>query len=152
VDNPKVFKEILSALDEISSTIPIIFPAHPRTQKRIQKFKFKVNNKDQIIITNPISYFDFLSLQMNAKIVLTDSGGIQEETTYFKIPCLTLRENTERPITIHEGTNQLVHLNKQSIVDAFSNAMNVKIKNGKIPKYWDDQVSKRIIQTLIKEL
>jgi len=118
VDEYDGLKMLLTSLIEIGKLIKIIFPMHPRTKKNIQDFGLSdyVNFSKNLIITEPLGYFDFLKLEMNAKLILTDSGGVQEESTYFSVPCLTLRENTERPITISEGTNQLVELNVTSIV------------------------------------
>ena len=95
-----------------------------------------------------MGYFDFLKLEKNAKLILTDSGGVQEESTYFGVPCLTLRENTERPITITEGTNQLVDLNVESIVHSAMEIIEGKVKKGKIPKYWDGKTAKRIVKII----
>jgi len=95
-----------------------------------------------------LGYFDFLKLEKNAKLILTDSGGVQEESTYFGVPCLTLRENTERPITITEGTNQLVDLNVESIVHSAMEIIEGKVKKGKIPKYWDGKTAKRIVKII----
>jgi len=109
-------QKIVEIINATSYKIKLIFPVHPRTFKNFKKFDLKDSliNKN-IILTEPLSYRDFVNLEKNAKFVLTDSGGIQEETTFFKVPCLTLRPNTERPITITEGTNELVHLDVEII-------------------------------------
>ena len=125
---------------------------HPRTKKNIQNFGLSnyVNTSKNIIITEPLGYFDFIKLEKNSKLILTDSGGVQEESTYFSVPCLTLRENTERPITITEGTNQLVDLNVTSIVTKSLEIIEGKVKQGKIPEYWDGKTAERVVKVLDK--
>lgn len=152
VDEPEGLKMLLSAFAELSKKTKLIFPMHPRTRKNLQKMGLDamLDNMPGLIITEPIGYLDFLKLQMDAKLVLTDSGGIQEETTYLGIPCLTLRENTERPITITEGTNQLVALDKDSIIIAVNKILNGETKQGRIPKYWDGHTAERVVQVLDK--
>jgi UDP-N-acetylglucosamine 2-epimerase (non-hydrolysing) len=164
VDNAEIFKNILEALQRISKEIPIIFPAHPRTQKQVKFFGYEryfdsielkpmksINPKNSINLLEPLPYLEFLSLMANAKMVLTDSGGIQEETTILGIPCLTLRENTERPITITQGTNVLVGTDKKKIVTESLNILNGDSKIGKVPKLWDGKAAERIVQ-VIKEI
>ena len=150
VDEYNGLKMLLMALNEISGKIKIIFPMHPRTKKNIYELGLSsiLNPSSNLIITEPLGYLDFLKLEMNAKFILTDSGGIQEESTYFGIPCLTLRENTERPITITEGTNQIVDLNVESIVNSATDIIEGKNKKGKIPKYWDGKTAARIVKVL----
>ncbi len=147
VDNSEGLKIIIDALEEIARKMYVIFPIHPRTLKNISLFGFKEQIKGikTLIFTDPIGYYDFMKLQINAKFVLTDSGGIQEESTYFGVPCLTLRENTERPITIWEGTNQLVTLSTEDIIIKVNEIINGKLKIGKIPLYWDGKTSERIV-------
>lgn len=152
VDECDGLKMLLSSLIEIGKHIKIIFPMHPRTKKNIQNFGLSnyVNSSKNLIITDPLGYFDFLKLEKNAKLILTDSGGVQEESTYFSVPCITLRENTERPITITEGTNQLVDLNITSIVKSSIKIIEGKVKPGKIPKYWDGKTAERVVTVLDK--
>ena len=152
VDECDGLKMLLSSLIEIGKHIKIIFPMHPRTKKNIQNFGLSnyVNSSKNIIFTEPLGYFDFLKLEKNAKLILTDSGGVQEESTYFSVPCLTLRENTERPITIIEGTNQLVDLNVESIVKSSIEIIEGKVKKGKIPEYWDGKTAERVVKALDK--
>lgn len=152
VDEYDGLKMLLTSLVEIGEHIKIIFPMHPRTKKNIQDFGLSnyVNSSKNLIITEPLGYFDFLKLEKNAKLILTDSGGIQEESTYFSVPCLTLRENTERPITISEGTNQLVDLNVTSIVNKSLEIIEGKVKKGIIPEYWDGKTAERVVMVLDK--
>ena len=154
VDEIDGLKMLLTSLAEIGKKIKIVFPMHPRTQKNIQGFGLStfVNSNKNLIGTEPLGYLDFLKLEMNAKFILTDSGGVQEESTYFGVPCLTLRENTERPITITEGTNQLVDLNVESIVNNSIEIIEGKIKRGTVPKYWDGKTAKRVVNVLDKWL
>ncbi len=150
VDDSEVFEGILKALFTISEKVPVLFPAHPRTQKRIHEFEFtnQFFEDHRFILTDPIPYFHFLALQKNAKLVLTDSGGVQEETTFFGVPCLTLRENTERPITVTEGTNQLIGINSESIRCNGLEILNNHNVSGSIPEFWDEDVSERICRAL----
>ena len=150
VDEYNCLKMLLIALSEIRGKIKIIFPMHPRTKKNIYELGLSsiLCTSSNLIITEPLGYLDFLKLEMNAKFILTDSGGIQEESTYLGIPCLTLRENTERPITITEGTNQIVDLNVESIVNSATDIIEGKNKKGKIPKYWDGKTAARIVKVL----
>jgi len=150
VDEYKGLKMLLTSLEKIGEKIKIIFPMHPRTRKNIYELglsSFLDTNSD-VLFTDPLGYLDFLKLEMNAKFILTDSGGIQEESTYFGVPCLTLRENTERPITITEGTNHLVDLNVESIVNSAREIIEGNVKQGKIPKYWDGKTASRIVKVL----
>jgi UDP-N-acetylglucosamine 2-epimerase (non-hydrolysing) len=150
VDEYEGLKMLLTSLEKIGRKIKIIFPMHPRTRKNIYELglSFFLNTDSDVIFTEPLGYLDFLKLEMNAKFILTDSGGIQEESTYFGVPCLTLRENTERPITITEGTNHLVDLNVESIVNSAREIIEGDVKKGKIPKYWDGKTASRIVKVL----
>lgn len=145
---------ILNAFEEISKLITLIFPIHPRSKKQIKSFNLedKVKNIKNLILIEPVGYYDFMKLQMNAKFVLTDSGGIQEETTYFGIPCLTLRPNTERPITITQGTNKLVKLETKEIIKEANLILKTNTKKGKIPEYWDGHTAERIVDIFRKNM
>jgi len=147
VDEKSGLENILLAFKTIGSKSKIIFPMHPRTLNNIKKLNLEnlLSTIPNLIVTEPLGYLDFLNLEMHADFVITDSGGIQEETTFLQIPCLTLRENTERPITITEGTNQLVKLDQNSIVKAAVEIISGKRKTGKIPHYWDGHTSERIV-------
>jgi UDP-N-acetylglucosamine 2-epimerase (non-hydrolysing) len=155
VDHRQTLAGILAALAEIQKKIKIICPLHPRTKKRIRQFGFGpvVAKMENLILSKPLGYLEMLNLMANARFVLTDSGGIQEETTALGVPCLTLRNNTERPITIKQGTNRLVGNQKTAIVKAAFKILNSKkAKTLRRPKYWDGKTSERIIKILIKHL
>jgi len=151
VDDRKALKGILRALGRIGRKIPVVFPAHPRTAKHIEEFGLKTKASGEgLRIVAPLSYLDFLCLMSKAVLVLTDSGGIQEETTILGIPCLTLRENTERPITIRKGTNVLVGSDPKRIVAAAYRALEKGIRRKKPPRYWDGMAAERIVRVLAK--
>jgi len=171
VDHKETFLNILEALKEISKRIPIIFPAHPRTQNRIKQFhldqyfkRFSTSNL-QLVTCNsgiyciePLGYLDFLWLMANARLILTDSGGIQEETTVLGVPCVTIRENTERPITVKMGTNIVAGTKKEDIISAAFSQLNkpyqpYKPNNATNPiPLWDGQAAKRIVDILVEKL
>jgi len=151
VDDRETLEAILNAFQRIQQEIPLVFPAHPRTQKRMKEFGFQ-NLNSRLRVTEPMGYIEFLALEKHARFVLTDSGGIQEETTVFGIPCLTIRENTERPITIREGTNVLVGTRESRIVQESLKILNGGGTRGKVPQFWDDKVSERIVGVLRKKV
>jgi UDP-N-acetylglucosamine 2-epimerase (non-hydrolysing) len=148
VDEPRTLRLIMKRLANISKHFPVIFPVHPRTRKMLQKISFKSELFPRFLLIDPVSYRDSLWLAKNALFVLTDSGGLQEETTYFKTPCLTLRPNTERPITIRIGTNRLTSI--ATLEEDIDRITQEKQKNGKIPKYWDGRTAERIVQCLVE--
>jgi UDP-N-acetylglucosamine 2-epimerase (non-hydrolysing) len=151
VDDVNNFGRILGALEEISKQLPIIFPVHPRTRKMIAELGYsdRVGKSTALRLIEPLGYVDFLSLYSKARLVLTDSGGIQEETTVLGIPCLTLRENTERPITVEMGTNVVVGTDPKRIVGAAQEALNKKSKpSHPIPPLWDGHTAERILDAL----
>lgn len=152
VDTKKGLSVILDAFAEISKHIKLIFPIHPRTRNRIAQLgmQSKVDTMKNLILLDPIGYYDFIRLQKDAKFILTDSGGIQEESTYLGVPCLTLRPNTERPITITEGTNQLIELDTDKIISAANEVLSGKNKKGKIPELWDGKTASRIVEIFRK--
>ncbi len=153
VDGKEQLTGILKAMQEIQKKIPVIFPAHPRTLKRIKEFQLgnHISSDHRLRVMDPLPYIDFLRLQKDAALVLTDSGGIQEETTFFKVSCLTLRNTTERPITIMQGTNELIGTNPEIIVKKSFAVISGNKKKGKVPKFWDDQVSRRIVEVLLED-
>ncbi len=146
VDNKEKFVDILQALNTISTQIPLIFPIHPRTHANMKRFKL-VPDKG-ITLTKPLAYMEFLNLWKDAALVLSDSGGLQEETTALGIPCLTIRENTERPITIEEGTNELTGCKSEAIINAAQRAIAGSWKSGTTPKFWDGKAAERICDYL----
>jgi len=148
VDYPDTLEEILSALDTIGQTTKVIFPLHPRTQKNIRRFGLRVG---EIHTLDPLGYLDFLALTRNAGLVVTDSGGIQEETTYLGVPCLTLRANTERPVTLHEGTNRLVSSERQAILKAVGEIKMSERKPAIPPELWDGFAAERIVQVMLAQ-
>ncbi len=154
VDNSLVLSRLIDVFEDIQKRVQLVFPAHPRTVKNIEKYhlKGKVKEMENFTIVPPLGYLDFLALIARSKFVLTDSGGLQEETTVLGIPCLTLRENTERPVTISMGTNCLVGLDSTRILSEANKILNGKKKKGKIPPLWDGSASKRIVETLLREL
>jgi UDP-N-acetylglucosamine 2-epimerase (non-hydrolysing) len=153
VDEKEGLSTILKAFQAIGERIKIVFPMHPRTRNNIAQLGLEdvLASIPNLVVTEPLGYLDFLKLEMHSELIVTDSGGIQEETTFLQIPCLTLRENTERPITITEGTNQLVKLDQESIIKAALDVLKGNRKQGSIPKYWDGQTSKRIVD-IFKQL
>jgi UDP-N-acetylglucosamine 2-epimerase (non-hydrolysing) len=150
VDDPSVLEEIMVALVEISREIPVVFPVHPRTRQRLAANKEWNLQRSHFYLMNPLSYLDFLALEAHASVVLTDSGGVQEETTYLGIPCLTARPNTERPVTITHGTNRLVESNRELLVRAIRDAFNAKGSNGypERPPMWDGKAAEGIVEIL----
>jgi UDP-N-acetylglucosamine 2-epimerase (non-hydrolysing) len=154
VDCFQTFQEICEALSQISKSLPLIFPCHPRTQKRIKSYGMEhffgksLLHLDRIIITSPLSDLDFLHLKAHARIILTDSGGVQEEATILGVPCLTLPENTERAITITQGTNHLVGTQKENILKGFNLAMENPKGSFQKPEKWDGEAADRIVEIL----
>jgi UDP-N-acetylglucosamine 2-epimerase (non-hydrolysing) len=150
VDNPDNFTKIISAFKEIQKDIQIVFPIHPRTQKNIEKFGLKeeINKFENLKLIQPVGYIDFMKLMVNCGFVMTDSGGIQEETTYLGIPCLTLRENTERPSTVEIGTNTIVGNDTEKITGLAEKIVAGSWKQGEIPELWDGQTAERIVSVL----
>jgi UDP-N-acetylglucosamine 2-epimerase (non-hydrolysing) len=151
VDNPQVLRELLSALETIQQQITLVLPLHPRMKQRLQDFGFdaQVKAMPNVLITAPLGYLDFLKLMKRARFVLTDSGGVQEETTVLGVPCLTMRENTERPVTVLHGTNRLIGTNPQNIVSAANEILQGHARQGQIPELWDGQAGKRIVTALL---
>ena len=149
VDSVGSFREVLSSIVEISAKIPIVFPCHPRSQANLHRFNIPLGS---IMLLPPLGYLDFLCLMAQAKVVLTDSGGIQEETTALGIPCLTIRENTERPVTVTSGTNILTGISQSKIMEEIQKILAGHIPSGQIPPFWDGHAGERIIQILSHEL
>jgi UDP-N-acetylglucosamine 2-epimerase (non-hydrolysing) len=147
VDDDRTLKSILECLLDLNSQLKVVFPVHPRTRQRIADFGIDVAQLD---LREPLPYIEFLALQRRATAVVTDSGGIQEETTYLKVPCLTLRSNTERPVTVSQGTNILVGQNRDALRTELSKILDGKQKQGSIPPLWDGRAGERIAGILSK--
>jgi UDP-N-acetylglucosamine 2-epimerase (non-hydrolysing) len=151
VDHPDSMRTICEALHTISEELPVIFPCHPRTRSQISAFGlggFFGAEGGWMRLTEPLGYLDFLQLNANAKVILTDSGGIQEEAAVLRVPCLTLRDTTERPITISQGTNRLVGNSKRFILEGFGWALNRPNQPGRVPEKWDGKAAERIVDVL----
>jgi UDP-N-acetylglucosamine 2-epimerase (non-hydrolysing) len=166
VDHRKSFQDILDGLSDLSAKWPVIFPVHPRTRKRIEEFGLEkyffqggappaggvtrpVPSTPGVILTSPLGYLDFLCLAKHASLVVTDSGGIQEETTCLQVPCVTVRENTERPITVTQGTNVIAGTSPKGIRNAIARQLKRKPR-GKVPPKWDGKAAERIVERLVK--
>lgn len=143
VDDPEWLKSLLDVLSDISSELPILFPAHPRTRQKMEEFGIRTNGAD-VRFLQPAPYLQFLALQSRAVVVITDSGGIQEETTFLQVPCLTVRENTERPITVTLGTNILVGRNPEMLRSELARILAGEAKQGLVPPLWDGCAAQRI--------
>ncbi len=154
VDDPEPLRGIFEALTEISRKIPVVFPIHPRTRKMFESSGLLsgVSNDSRMLLTEPLGYLDFLGLTARAKVVLTDSGGIQEETTVLGVPCLTMRFNTERPVTITEGTNRLVGNQREKILEAAEEVLEGRFPQGRIPELWDGKAAERIADILAEKM
>jgi len=166
VDDPVTLRRILYALNAIAKKVPVVFPMHPRTIKNIERYKLGrtvhyiskvvlhqlVWKESPVLAIPPLGYLDFLNLISHATLVLTDSGGIQEETTILRIPCLTIRSNTERPITIKEGTNLLVGSDRDQIVKTAFKVLRQGVVRKRRPRYWDGRAAQRITKILLEKL
>ena len=145
VDDSASLKNILESLLEVNEHLEVVFPVHPRTRQRIEKFAINI---EKLHLLEPLPYIEFLSLQRHAVVVITDSGGVQEETTYLGVPCLTMRSNTERPVTINMGTNVLVGQDPQLLHSEVTRILEGRAKKGSVPRLWDGRASERIVQVL----
>ncbi len=152
VDTREALKGLVRALAEIGVTTPVLFPAHPRTRSSLERFGLldRLTASSQFHLVEPLDYLHFLSLVTKAKAVLTDSGGIQEETTYLRIPCMTLRPNTERPSTVTLGTNELVTPTYAGVMEAFGRLDQGVWKHGEVPPLWDGNTAGRVVDELLK--
>jgi UDP-N-acetylglucosamine 2-epimerase (non-hydrolysing) len=153
VDDAATLRGILDALSEIGKKIPIVFPIHPRTKKMVERFGFggyfSTTEKPQgLWMTDPLGYLEFLHLNMHASMVITDSGGLQEETTVLGVPCITLRNNTERPITCEVGTNFVVGNSRDRILHSAFKLLNGDVPLGRVPEKWDGRAAERIVKAL----
>lgn len=145
VDDNATLSGIVEMLVELSADLQVVFPVHPRTRRRLETLTVDFS---RLLLLEPMPYIEFLALQKNATVVITDSGGIQEETTYLGVPCLTMRENTERPITVEMGTNILVGQSERKLIDEVRRILNGEAKMGAIPPLWDGYTGERIAEIL----
>jgi UDP-N-acetylglucosamine 2-epimerase (non-hydrolysing) len=147
VDDPAELSRILGALNEIATEIDIIFPVHPRTRQVMRELT-AIEIASKVHLVDPIGYLEFLGLQRKAAFVITDSGGIQEETTFLGVPCLTMRENTERPVTVSMGTNMLVGRDTERLKTEARKILAGDAKTGGVPPLWDGKAGERIAKVL----
>jgi UDP-N-acetylglucosamine 2-epimerase (non-hydrolysing) len=153
VDEPAALEKLVSVLAEVSGRIPVVFPVHPRTRARVSAdaaLRDRLDRTRGLKLTDPAGYLDFLALTANARLVITDSGGIQEETTALGVPCLTVRKNTERPVTVEVGTNTLVGTDPSQIVPAAIEVLEGRGKKGRVPELWDGRAAERIARVLVQ--
>lgn len=147
VDDPQVFEGILGVLAEFAARLPVVFPVHPRSRARLDAGDWSTPG---LRLTDPMSYLDFLALERGAAVVVTDSGGVQEETTWLRVPCLTFRDSTERPVTVSEGTNTLVGRDPERLRDAVQAALDGEPPAARRPALWDGHAAERIAQVLAR--
>lgn len=150
VDRRPVLEGILDALEVVQRDLPLVFPAHPRTRAKLNDFGLakRLESMSGVRLLEPLGYLDFLKLMAAARLVMTDSGGIQEETTILQVPCLTLRENTERPITVEIGSNRIVGSDPQRILEAYREVMGARGVTGEVPPLWDGRAAERVVEIL----
>jgi UDP-N-acetylglucosamine 2-epimerase (non-hydrolysing) len=148
VDDQEILKTICETLSCVARRIPLIFPVHPRTRKNLEQdgLMSLLNKSPGVDLVEPLSYIRFMNLVFNCRFAITDSGGIQEETTYLGIPCFTMRPNTERPITIKGGTNQLCSL--ENLEDRVASALSAKVGQGSVSEFWDGQTARRVVKSI----
>lgn len=153
VDHPETLRALLGVLGEVAASLPLVFALHPRTRSNIDRFGLAaMTDPVRMALLPPLGYLEMLGLMAGATVVLTDSGGLQEETTALGVPCLTLRENTERPITVEQGTNTLVGRNRDTILSAIREVLDGRGKRGRVPELWDGHAADRIAADLYKWL
>jgi UDP-N-acetylglucosamine 2-epimerase (non-hydrolysing) len=148
VDDEGTLGLLLGAVARIQSEIPIVFPVHPRTRRRLEALAGLLPPMPGLRLADPMPYLDFVQLMAESRCVLTDSGGIQEETTALGTPCLTLRQNTERPVTVSRGTNRIVGTDPDAIYQAWSDVKGGRWPAGELPELWDGKAASRIVRVL----
>lgn len=153
VDHPETLRALLGVLGEVAASLPLVFALHPRTRGNIDRFGLAAMiDPARMALLPPLGYLEMLGLMAGATVVLTDSGGLQEETTALGVPCLTLRENTERPITVEQGTNIVVGRNRDTILSTIRDILDGRGKRGRVPELWDGHAAERIAADLYKWL
>jgi UDP-N-acetylglucosamine 2-epimerase (non-hydrolysing) len=148
VDDPRNLQKLVAALCELSSILQVVFPVHPRTRQRMQSLSLEMPKPGSLFLIEPLGYLGFLALQRDAAVVITDSGGVQEETTFLGVPCLTVRNNTERPVTVSMGTNTLVGNDAQRLLEEARRIVAGQAKRGTIPPLWDGHAAERVAKAL----
>ena len=150
VDTEEQLKKVVETIEGLAAIQPLVLPMHPRTRARLESYNMlgRVEAISGLVVSEPLGYLDFLNLMDNAAMIVTDSGGIQEESTYLQVPCITLRDTTERPITVDIGTNELMDLNPDQIVQRVHSVLKGDGKKGQIPPLWDGNAARRIADTL----
>jgi UDP-N-acetylglucosamine 2-epimerase (non-hydrolysing) len=149
VDEPATLGRLMRAVERLQREVPFVFPVHPRTRQTMNAYR-DGGALPNLVFTEPLGYLDFMKLLSQARLVLTDSGGVQEETTFLGVPCLTMRENTERPVTVTEGTNRLVGLDPDRIVAEGLRALAEGKRAGRVPQLWDGRAAERILDVLTR--
>lgn len=152
VDSLEMLNKLIDFLNQLSKFKKVIFPIHPRTLNNLKSYNLLSQISENVMLTDPIGYIDFIALQNSAMLVITDSGGIQEETTAMNIQCITVRNSTERPVTVDSGTNQLVGLNLKKVLVAAKDVLQGKIKKGSCPELWDGKAAERIVKIILEKL
>jgi UDP-N-acetylglucosamine 2-epimerase (non-hydrolysing) len=153
VDDPEVLAHLMRILTEVAQFLPLVLVFHPRTRSNLERFNLlSLIDETHMVLLPPQGYLDMLGLVSGARVVLTDSGGLQEETTALGVPCLTMRSSTERPITIDEGTNTLVGLDRVLILSGLRSILDGEGKQGRLPELWDGHAAERIAADLLKWL
>jgi UDP-N-acetylglucosamine 2-epimerase (non-hydrolysing) len=152
VDSEKSLKNVVNFLNEVAEERKVIFPIHPRTRKNLIDCKLLNTFNGRVKLSDPIGYIDFLALMKSAEVVVTDSGGIQEETTFLGIPCITVRDSTERPVTVEIGTNQVVGTDLNKALEAVFSILKGEAKNGDVPLLWDGKAAERIVGIILQKL
>ena len=152
VDHKLKLSRLVDLLNTISETRSVIFPIHPRSKKNLEQHGLLQSLKENVLLTEPIGYIDFLKLIKNAELILTDSGGIQEESTFLKVQCITLRKSTERPVTVEIGTNHLAGDDPEKAERIAVSILNGSSKKGNIPQYWDGNTAERIVDIITTKI
>jgi UDP-N-acetylglucosamine 2-epimerase (non-hydrolysing) len=149
VDSEDTLRQLLGAVARIQEECPVVFPVHPRTRRHLERLNGHLPMMANLHLVDPLPYLDFVQLMANARCVLTDSGGIQEETTALGVPCLTLRENTERPVTVSRGTNKVIGVEPGAIYAEWRLAADGQWPTGELPELWDGKAAQRIVKILL---